>query len=190
MNDQSGTPAIHGSIFNFLAALLRKHGVQAVLVGGYALNASKVQRMTFDVDFAVTAEARARLEPDILAAGYSVFNRQQAFVQYRGEGHGLRDLDLLLCDRHTVNSLLATGRRIRIAGDTFVIPSVTHLIAMKLHSITTNPHRELKDFPDVVQLIQLNDLDPRDTHVKELFERYGATELYARLLTLTGAHDG
>ena len=33
-----------------------KHHVKVVLVGGYALIANKVQRMTFDIDFILTLE--------------------------------------------------------------------------------------------------------------------------------------
>ena len=182
--------AAGGSIFGFLAKLFRKHDVRAVLVGGYAMNVYQVQRMTFDVDFVVTADEAARLEPDLLAAGYAVFNRSKAFVQFKSQTAGLRDLDLLICDRHTVGRLLDNGNEVSIAGERFVVPSPHHLIAMKLHAISGNREREIKDFPDLVSLIRTTRLDPADESVKSIFVRHGAMELYARILeVIGGTHD-
>jgi hypothetical protein len=63
------------------------------------------------------------------------------------------------------------------------VPCVEHLIALKLHSLKQGRiHRFLKDFQDVVGLIECNRLDPRSEKVKTLFEKYGNAELYGQVL--------
>jgi hypothetical protein len=57
---------------------------------------------------------------------------------------------------------------------------------MKLHSIAGNRERVLKDFPDIIQLLSANGIDARKDDAKELFEKYGTPELYARALDALG----
>jgi hypothetical protein len=139
---ESGCPK--GSIFQIIASIFRKHSVQPVLVGGYALNAYKVQRMTFDIDFILTGEAYIRIEHDILSLGYTVFNRTEAFIQLRNESSGLRDIDFLISDQETMRRLIATGTQMNIAGEDFFVPSLAYLTAMEQQSFSRN-----NDGPDL-----------------------------------------
>jgi hypothetical protein len=179
MNAQNQLPEIEGSIFGFLSSLFDRHEIQVVLVGGYALNANKVQRMTFDIDFLITAGDCAKIEPDLVKEGYSVFNRQDAFVQFKNEKPGFRDLDFLIGDEHTKKQLIAQGKKVSIAGKTFIVPSPQHLIAMKLHSMAGNKKRELKDFPDIVQLIKANAINPGE--LVDMFKKYNLMNLFERI---------
>jgi hypothetical protein len=188
---ENDTPIrIEGSIFKFLSSLFKKQGVRGVLVGGYALIANKVQRTTFDIDFLMTASDCGKIEPDLAKAGYSVFNRQDAFVQFKSTVTGLRDIDFLIGDEHTIEKIITNGKTAVIAGEPFFIPSALHLIEMKLHSIAGNRRRELKDFPDIVQLFAANGIDPQGKPVKELFEKYRLQDLYQRLLNISGTKHG
>lgn len=190
MSDQQSSLEISGSLFKFLASLFKKHGVHGVLVGGYALVANKVQRMTFDIDFMITENDCKTIELDLIEAGYSLFNRQEAFVQFKTDKLGLRDLDFLIGDRHTVEMLIAEGKTISIVGETFAVPSPKHLIAMKLHSIAGNQKRELKDFPDVVQLMLANGINPLDGAIRKMFEKNNQMDLYQRVVAATGVRNG
>jgi hypothetical protein len=181
---------IEGSIFKFLSSLFARHKVQSVLVGGYALIVNKVQRMTFDVDFIMTAVDCSRIEPDIIKAGYSVFNRQESFIQFKSKKQGLRDIDFLISDGQTLERLITHGKKVKIAGEAFIVPSPEHLIAMKLHSIAGNRKRELKDFPDVIQLMIANTIDPAKADVKEMFRKYNVMDLYERVVAAIGVSNG
>jgi hypothetical protein len=181
---------IEGSIFKFLSSVFKKHDVQEVLVGGYALIAHKVQRSTFDIDFMITREAAIKIEPDLINAGYVVQNRQEAFIQFKSGNPGIRDIDFLIGDYHTVKMLIANGKKVMIAGESFIIPSPEHLIEMKLHSITGNKMRELKDFPDIVQLMKANAIDPLDEKIKKMFEKYKASGFYKKVIDAVGTKNG
>lgn len=186
MKDSDQSSKIEGSIFSFLSSLLDKHNVHAVLVGGYSLIANKVQRMTFDIDFIMTAPECKRIEQDLIATGYSVLSRQDAFVQFKSERSGYRDLDILLGDKQTIDQLISQGKQILIAGEKFIVPSPKHLIAMKLHSISGNRKRELKDFPDIVALMSANAIDPYDEDIIEMFKKYGLMNLHKRIIGTRG----
>lgn len=170
------------SLFQVVSALFVKHRVRAVLVGGYALIANKVQRMTFDIDFMMTDSDYSRIEKELLEMGYSVMNRQDAFVQLKAGKKGLRDLDFLMSDSNTIENLISEGRKITIAGEPFFVPSPMHLIEMKLHSVANNRNREFKDFPDVVQLIRMNGIDPKETRLRAMFAKYHLMDLHHRVL--------
>lgn len=186
MSKKSSSCEIEGSIFVFLSSLFRRHNVDSVLVGGYALILNNVQRMTFDIDFIITAEDYLKIKPDIINAGYTVFHQQEAFVQLRSKKQGLRDIDFLISDRNTIKKLLEHGKEATIAGEKFIVPSPEHLISMKLHSIAGNKKRELKDFPDVVQLIKANNIDPEKKDLKDIFEKYDMMDLYKKVCDLSG----
>jgi hypothetical protein len=188
---ENDTPIrIEGPIFKFLSSLFKKQGVRGVLVGGYALIANKVQRTTFDIDFLMTASDCDKIEPDLAKAGYSVFNRQDAFVQFKSTVTGLRDIDFLIGDEHTIETIITKGKTAVIAGEPFFIPSALHLIEMKLHSIAGNRRRELKDFPDIVQLLAANGIDPQGKPVEDLFQKYKLQDLYPKLLDFSGTKHG
>jgi hypothetical protein len=190
MNNQNSSFEIEGSIFKFLFSLFARYKVQCVLVGGYALIVNKVQRMTFDIDFIITADDFSKIEPEINKAGYSIFNRQESFVQFRSGKHGLRDIDFLISDKHTLEKLIAQGKKVSIAGESFIVPSPKHLITMKLHSIAGNSKRELKDFPDIVQLMTANTIDPTGNDIKEIFEKYNLMDIYKRVVEAVGVKNG
>ena len=177
---------IQGSIFTFLGKLFKKHKITSVIVGGYALIVNKVQRMTFDIDFMLTQEDCKKLEPELLDFGYTVLSRQEAFLQLNGKRTGLRDLDFLITDKNTLNKIIADGKKTIIAGQEFNIPSPKHLIMMKIHSISENKKRELKDLPDIVQLLEANSINPSSSEIKEMFEKFNEKSLYKKVLDLMG----
>ena len=57
---------------------------------------------------------------------------------------------------------------------------------MKLHSISHNKHRELKDFPDIVQLIVMNTIDPNNKDIKKMFDKYKCMKLYKKVIKAVG----
>ncbi len=173
---------IENSVFKFISSTFSKHNIPCVLVGGYALIANKVQRMTFDVDLIISEKDFNKLEIDVLKAGYEIFNKQKAFVQFRNDKEGFLDIDFLLTDSKTIEILIKDGHKTTIAGEIFVVPSPLHLVAMKLHSISNNKTRRAKDYNDIVQLIRMNNIDPRDKEIQTLFEKYKAGEIHKDLL--------
>ncbi len=186
MEIQNDVTGIKGSIFSLLSFIFRKHHVCCALVGGYALIANKVQRMTFDIDFIITAHDYSKIEPDLSKMGYAAFNRQDAFVQLKSDKPGMRDIDFLISDPETIQGILSQGKEISIAGEAFFVPSPMHLIAMKLHSMANSNDREFKDLPDIIQLMMINSINPIDKEVQELFRKYHAMTWFDKVVKAMG----
>jgi hypothetical protein len=169
------------STFALLADIFRNTKTRGVLIGGYAVNAHKVTRHTVDIDFLVTKETFRNIFPELKQQGYSIVCEHEVFVQIAGKN--LRDIDFMFSDESTVKKIFDTGDSIKIAGETFVTPNLENLIAMKLHSMRWNPHRELVDLPDIVFLIQANEIDVGTPEIRSLFLKYGTNELFEKIKT-------
>jgi hypothetical protein len=169
---------IQHSIFQFLADLFRENGIHAVLVGGYAMNAYRLQRMTFDIDFMICEKDLDKIKPVLLSVGYEIFNQTNAFVQFKSNQQGLRDIDLLLVDENTLSKILSQGKTVHFAQSDFIVPSAVHLLAMKLHAIHGNKDRRIKDIPDISHLVKSGEINLSDGAIRQIFEKYEALELY------------
>ncbi len=185
----AGETNIKGSIFKFLSNLFNKYKIKSVLVGGYALIVNKVQRMTFDIDFMVTEKDCQKIESDLIEAGYSILSRQEAFVQFKGDKNGLRDLDFLITDKSTLEKIIAQGKITKISGEEFYVPSPIHLIMMKIHSISENRKREIKDLPDIIQLLKANSIDPLGKEFREIFNRFQEDDLYKKIVKMAAENE-
>jgi hypothetical protein len=64
-----------------------------------------------------------------------------------------------------------------------MVPSLSHLIALKLHSIKYNPKLRLtRDLPDIINLIRINELNHKNPDFKELCLKFGTEEIYNKIL--------
>ena len=92
----------------------------------------------------------------------------------------------MFIDRDVFEKILKDGRKIEIAKGKFIIPSLDHMIALKLHSIKGNAKRELKDLPDIVGLIENNGVDIRSKSFEEMCLKYGKPDLLKKIRNFIG----
>jgi len=82
----------------------------------------------------------------------------------------------------TFQPMFAASREVDLYGTHSRIPSLEHLLALKIHALkNTRLHRFLKDFLDVENLIRINQLDIKSENVRQLFLKYGTVELYEKV---------
>lgn len=171
------------SIFHLISDLTHAEGVPCVLIGGFAVNHYKVARQTADVDFLITKEDFDRILVSLEKAGYKKDLTQENFIQLKSSHLSLMDIDFMFVDQETLTKIAKEGETLKIAGQEFIVPSLYHLIALKLHSIKYNPKIRLnKDFPDIINLIRINEVNIQDKKFKELCLKYGTQELYRKIL--------
>jgi hypothetical protein len=171
---------MYQSIFKILASIYREAGITCILIGGYAVNSYKVSRHTADVDFLLTKDSFLKIKDRLIELGYSIENEQEVFVQLINKC-GLRDLDFMFADSETIEKLIKSSNTTIIASETFIIPSLQNLIALKLHSIKYNPQRELNDLPDIINLIKNNKLDAGSPEIVLLCEKFGPIGIYEKI---------
>lgn len=155
-----------------------------LVIGGYAVAAHGHTRATFDVDFLVRSAERDAWLARIAGAGLTLFGQSTAFAQFCQPGGG-DGLDLMWVDEPTFERLWQESKPSDFGGTPARIPSLDHLLALKLHALKQSlPHRTSKDAEDVEILARRNGLKLSDPHYEQLFVKYGSREIYDTFLRL------
>ena len=170
-----------------VARLAATLGIDFLVCGGHAVNAYHVIRKTGDLDLVVrerdVREWRARL----LALGYAVFHEDTAFLQLSPPTATGWPIDLLVVDDGTFDAMRHAARSFTFDGTVCLIPSVEHLIAMKLHALRFSGESRLrKDGIDIVELAETNGIDLLGEPFRALCDRFADTRVYERILQYAG----
>src|SRR5262249_18311768 len=152
-----GTASVVGytdaSMLRHLIDQARARGLAFVVVGGHAVAAHGYTRQTVDLDLLVRDEDRRPWVDFLTGLGYRVFHEDPAFVQLAAPTTAHWPVDLLVVGEPTFASVLAEAQEVDLGGQRVRVPSVEHLLALKLHVLRdARPPRDLKDLTDVVQL--------------------------------------
>lgn len=163
-----------GAVLDRLSVECRARGVTLILAGGWALNHYGVSRHTADIDFLIEEEKLDEIEQILSEFGYERVYRSDLFAKYRCGTEDLLDIDVLFIEPETLAKIVRESGLTRIGDSEFRVPSLDHLIAMKLHALKSSQrHRWRKDFPDILALIDANDMDVRHEGFQSLCQRFG-----------------
>ena len=172
----------YATIFDLIAAEFQKAGITYLLIGGFAVNAYKVTRFTLDVDFLMAEEDREKAASILEQAGFRERTHHQNFSGWGENPRYPTKVDLLFTDRQTLQAVWDQGKAVKIAGCELKVPSLEHLIAMKLHAIKQQPERrEWKDWMDIIQLIKIHQVDTKSETFRKLCLKFGTADLYQRI---------
>jgi hypothetical protein len=162
-------------------------GLSYLVIGGHAVNAYGEPRATLDVDFLVRKDDRARWQELLKGEGFKLMRDESTFLQF-SPPYGIEwRLDLMLVNSATFEKLTAKSRIVEMLGIKTRVPTVEHLIALKLHALKHGPQERFeKDFGDVLTLTRNSGLDPKSESYRQLFDQFGTVELYERLLERLG----
>lgn len=70
--------------------------------------------------------------------------------------------------------MIQDGKETEIMGRKFTVPSLSHLIALKLHALKNNPEvRERWDLRDILELIKVNRVNVETDAFQDLCLEYG-----------------
>lgn len=169
------------TVIDILAKGLAQRKVEALLIGGYALPAYGVMRQTMDVD-CLMIEADIRSLDDILSkVGYVEKEKTENFVRYSHHSLYLMDVDVVFVDQSTFEKMVKKSMIYRIGEIEMRVPSLTHLIALKLHAIKNNPERENKDMGDIVELLKSNAGKISAAELQSICSRHGREGIFVKL---------
>jgi hypothetical protein len=172
------------SIFDRLAMVLSQNQVAAVLIGGFALHFHQVDRETTDIDLLVGDADFEKLAQGLRQLGYSQGPHNKVFARF--ESTQAMTIDLLFVDATTLKQIVASGSTVKVGASDFVVPSLEHLLSLKLHAIRQNPKvREAIDLPDIIRLVRANHVDTRGSEFRSLCLRFASEEIYNRILDQT-----
>lgn len=171
------------TVFHLVSYVCSSKNISLCLIGGFAVNYYKVTRQTIDVDFLITKSDFDKILSLLIDEGFKQDYTQEVFARLTTGKPYLMDLDFMFVDKETLDKIIQEGNQISIARKKFIVPSLLHLIALKLHAIKYNPKiREYKDLADILELIKVNKIDIKDNEFKNLCLKYGREELYHKIL--------
>jgi len=158
-----------------------------LVIGGHAVNLYGFPRETADLDFLACLDDRPLWTTLFADLGYHVFSDAPNFVQFASDKETAWPVDLMFVRAVTFKPMFEASRMVPFYGTTARIPTLEHLIALKLHAIkNTRSHRFLKDFLDVENLIRANHLDIKSENIRRLFEKYATLKLYEKMSAALG----
>jgi hypothetical protein len=168
-----------------LAAVAQTEGLHAVLVGGNAVNLHAYSRTTFDLDLLVPEGESRSWVTFFQGHGYEVFHQTPNFMRLRfaADPTGALPIDLMLSDADTFQKIHSESTQVQVTpGASLAIPTVLHLIAMKLHALRSPVRVEHGvDLQDVKHLMKTARIDPAGNEFRRLAERYGNESIRARI---------
>lgn len=168
-------------VMDVVTRLLPEAGVDAVMIGGHAVNHYGVSRATQDIDFMVAAGDEDAVRRIMHAAGFTNVAVHETVIFFNQPGMALR-VDFLKVDRKTMDGLLVNAKEVEYFGGYRVrVPQLNDLLAMKLFALSSGGvKREAKDFSDIVSLVIENNV-PVEGDFRELCRRFADEALYVRL---------
>ena len=168
--------------FETIDAETRKRNLRFLVIGGLAVNLYGYSRDTADLDLLICAERREQWLDLFSQLGYAIYQDGGNFIQLSSEKHAAWPVDLMLVQEGTFATMFAAGHEEDLYGTRSRIPSLEHLIALKLHALKNGRfERFLKDFLDTENLILVNGLDIKSENMRQLFAKYGTMELYDKV---------
>lgn len=170
------------NIFQLITDIAKQAGIRYVLIGGFAVNFYKVARQTADVDFLTTEDDFEKILGMLQEEGFKVEFRNKVFAGLSPAKGYMMDLDFMFVEVGTLDKIIEEGKVASIGKQKFTVPSVRHLIALKLHAMKHNPKRQYKDLLDIIELIKVNKVNATGSDFKELCLKYGTEELYNKIL--------
>lgn len=171
------------TIFHLISSVCAEKDAGCVLIGGFAVNHYGVSRSTADADFLATKDDYDKILPLLEQAGFRQdYTYKDVFARLTANKDYLLDLDFMFVDIDTLNKIIKEAEKVTIAEQKFIVPSLNHLIALKLHAIKYNPGREYKDLMDIIELIKVNRANIKTDEFKQLCFKYGTEGLYNKIL--------
>ncbi|HVU26559.1 MAG TPA: nucleotidyl transferase AbiEii/AbiGii toxin family protein [Verrucomicrobiae bacterium] len=170
---------------NFLADIhheAAQRKLRYLVIGGLAVNYYGYSRDTADLDFFISQSERAEWMKMLADFGYAGYHDGGNFIQYAALDQNAWPVDLMLVQEKTFAPIFDASCAAEFFGIETKVPSLEHLIALKLHALkNTRMNRFLKDFLDVENLIFINQLDIKSPKMRDLFDKYGTQDLYEKI---------
>lgn len=175
-------------IISTIVQAAKQNGLRFLVIGGHAVAHHHYSRTTEDTDLMISSIDRDRWIETITAMGHELFHDGGNFLQFKPvEGDGWR-LDLMLVNPATFQKMIDSSEAGTLEGIAVIMPSLLHLLAMKLHALkNARGIRTLKDMNDVVNLLVNNRVDVRAEQFRQLALKHGTSEIYEKLVAVCGS---
>lgn len=161
-----------GAVLETLSKFFEENGFLHAVVGGVALAAFGLPRMTIDLDFAVESRAQDDLIRFLESRGYQTLHRSSGYSNHQHPDPDWERLDFIYVQDETSRELFAGCRLLPgPGGRQMPVPRPEHLVAMKVAAMKSDPARTFQEMNDIRFLLHLPGVDR--TMAASYFERHG-----------------
>ncbi|OGV67495.1 MAG: hypothetical protein A3K19_08740 [Lentisphaerae bacterium RIFOXYB12_FULL_65_16] len=174
-------------LFCHLSDGMRKSRFRAVLFGGFALPVYGVERLTLDIDVMLQDGDFPAFEAAMTPYSYACVYRSPQYAKFRTSPMRLPDVDTVFTDPTPFAAIWQDVTWQPVMGVPFPVASLRIMLATKLHALRYNAANRTRknDLPDIVALLQANNIAPRDAWFRELCEAYGTVALWENICQQT-----
>jgi hypothetical protein len=171
------------ALFSDISRRLTERELRVLLIGGNALQAYGVVRQTLDIDWLAADQDVAEIKQTMLESGLTLAAETENFLRFNRTALGVIDVDVLLVDRKAFESLCAASVVYELPSGPALcrVPSLSHIIALKLHAIRNDPKRETRDVVDIMDLIRATGDRIADGDLAALCQRFGPDGIHDRI---------
>ncbi len=157
--------------FARLVEALHAAQIPILLVGGLSLSAHHVERTTQDVDFYCRKDLFASFDAVMKSLGYGQLHEPtDLYVRYFQSGRAI--VDFIFADATTFAQMEASAKNASILGVPVRVPSLEHLLAMKLFALEQG--KRLKDMADIAELVRANGLSLNSPEFEQWCLKYAS----------------
>lgn len=149
------------------------------------MNAHGYARQTGDLDLLVNKNDRDFWQELMGLLRYTALQTHEVFARFKPPQLAAWPIDLMFVDEDVFERLLADAVPADFGSVKAGVPSLKHMLALKLHALKQRQaHREHRDFIDVLKLRELSRIS--DGELFELCQKYDRVDLYEKI----AAHKG
>jgi hypothetical protein len=154
-----------------------------LVIGGWAVCAHGYARLTNDLDLLARKEDRENWNSLLDGMGYVSSFQPPSFGHWNPPDlPAYTILDVMFVNDSTFQKMWLAAQEVGVEGTASKIPSLEHLMALKLHALRYGgERRKLKDHDDLNNLITVNRVDTKSDSFRELCLKFGTKEIYERL---------
>lgn len=162
---------------------IRAQRFRVLMIGGFALPAYGVERLTLDIDFLMTDSDLGPVCAALEAVGYHRVLRTPQFARLQPEAKALPEIDLVFVEPNVIDAVWSSRTSHIWSGVELPVASVDIMLGTKLHALKHNREGRghKSDMSDIRGLLEANEIDPAGDRFKGLCEKYGTLELWQEL---------
>lgn len=166
-----------------LGEALSAGSCQALVIGGFSLEAYGFQRATHDIDLLVGTDNVEAIQNLLKFLGYQEIGRNEICARFAHTDTMLFPVDLLFISNATWDKMWSAHESAIIEGIPLGVPAPAHTIALKLHAMSNDPKGRQNDFADIIRILTHRPDALGPDELKSLCSRYAPEGVYERILT-------
>ena len=171
------------TFLHLLSEAIHDGKCEALVIGGFALEAYGFQRATQDIDLLVTTRETLHMEELLKSAGYREVGRNHLCARFSHQDPMLFPVDLLFVQDPTWDKIWTQSEPATLEGVPLRVPHPSHLVALKLHAMHNEPQGRKNDFGDIVRILTHRPEALTLDELQSLCDRYTSREMFHQFLT-------